>query len=275
MQAYDVTLKRLFRSSAPRTLEQLTGTIIRKWLPGELPQVHNLRMDLFGEAPDGTLIQIELQSTNDPRIPKRMLNYCAAVYDMYDRIPRQIVLYAGEAPVNMPCEIRAHKVVVGYDLVDVRSLDAERLLQSDGLGDNVIAILGRLGDDKEAVRKIISRIVERAGSERQEALEELLVLAGLRRRLASFVQQEAHNMPLEINILDNEVLGPVFKRGREEGRQEGRQEGELAILRRQIEKRFGPLPGWADAWLAGRSTAELEALSLRLLDARHLEELLK
>src|SRR5579864_2145315 len=71
MQNYDVTLKRLFRSSAQQTLAQLTGKVIEKWLPVELPQVQNLRMDLLGEAADGSLVQIELQSTNDLSIHKR------------------------------------------------------------------------------------------------------------------------------------------------------------------------------------------------------------
>jgi predicted transposase YdaD len=137
--------------------------------------------------------------------------------------------------------------------------------------------------------------VEQPGSERQEALQQLLVLAGLRKRLATLVRNEVQKMPLVINILENEVLGPVFREGykkgeqkgfeegwqegreegREEGRQEGRQEGELTILRRFMEKRFGPLPGWAEERLAGLSTEELDALSNRLLEAGSLEELLK
>ena len=58
----------------------------------------------------------------------------------------------------------------------------------------------------------------------------MLILAGLR-RFAKAVEQEARKMPIHIDILENEVLGPVFKKGL--------QEGELTILRRQIEKRFG------------------------------------
>ena len=55
----------------------------------------------------------------------------------------------------------------------------------------------------------------------------------------------------------------------------GVQEGELTVLRRQIEKRFGALPSWAEERLAGRTTTELEELSIRVLDAQNLEELLK
>jgi hypothetical protein len=48
----------------------------------------------------------------------------------------------------------------------------------------------------------------------------------------------------------------------------------LAARRRLIEKRFGAIPGWEEERLTGRSPAELEELSLRLLDAPRLEDLL-
>jgi len=77
-------------------------------------------------------------------------------------------------------------------------------------------------------------------------------------------------MPVYIDILENTVIGPAFKKGLDEGRQEG----ELAILRRLIEKRFGAIPGWADERLASRSTAELEELSVHVLDAANIQDLL-
>lgn len=85
-------------------------------------------------------------------------------------------------------------------------------------------------------------------------------------------------MPIQINIMENEVLGPMIepfleKRFRE-GQLEGRQEGERAIVRRLIEKRLGSIPDWANAKLNAMPAAELESLSERLLDARTLEELL-
>jgi hypothetical protein len=78
-------------------------------------------------------------------------------------------------------------------------------------------------------------------------------------------------MPIDLDIRDHEFLGPMFKAAR----QEGRREGGLTILRRQIAKRFGALPGWAADKLAGLSTADIEELCERSLDARSLEELLR
>src|SRR5438876_876400 len=138
----------------------------------------------------------------------------------------------------------------------------DRLLESEEVGDNVIAILARLRDHKVADRKIVQKIAGLTAAERETALGQLLILAQLR-QLEQVVEQEARKMPIHIDILENKVLGREFKRG------------ELTILRRLIERRFGPIPSWVEERLAGRSAAELEELCMRVLDARSIEDLLK
>jgi hypothetical protein len=70
-------------------------------------------------------------------------------------------------------------------------------------------------------------------------------------------------MPLLSNILENTVFAREFKKG------------ELEILRLIIEKRFGAIPNWAEERLVSRSSADLEELSDRVLDAASIEDLLK
>ena len=78
-------------------------------------------------------------------------------------------------------------------------------------------------------------------------------------------------MSVYIDILENQVLGAPFKRGLEQGQREG----ELKILRQLIEKRFGAIPNWAEERLSARSTAEPEELSVRILDAASIDDLLR
>jgi hypothetical protein len=112
----------------------------------------------------------------------------------------------------------------------------------------------------------VERIAGLAAAERQTALAQMLILAGLR-HLEETVEREARRMPIFIDILENKVLGREYKRGL--------QEGELNVLRRLIEKRFGAIPSWAEDRLANRSAADLEELSVRVLDAQSIEDLLK
>jgi hypothetical protein len=82
-------------------------------------------------------------------------------------------------------------------------------------------------------------------------------------------------MPIDVDIREHEVLGPMFIEAEQKGREEGLQAGELTILRRQIEKRFGALPSWAGEKLAKMPASELEDLSERVLDAKSLDDLLR
>jgi hypothetical protein len=170
----------------------------------------------------------------------------------------------------MQSELRGPDLSFRYAIVDIRSLDGDRLMESSDIGDNVIAILTRLRDYKDAIRSIVAKMAGLAAAERETAMRLLLTISGLR-NLEEVVQQEVRKMPLYIDIMENKVLGPAYKRGLEEGEVKG----ELTILRRLVEKRFGPLPAWAEERLTAKSTTELEDLSLRVLDATTLDELLK
>ena len=135
------------------------------------------------------------------------LNQKFTVHPPDDPFPRQILLYVGEAPMRMERELRGPDLLFQYRLIDIRTLDGDRLLESEEVGDNVIAILAQLRNHKEAVRRIVERIAGLAMAERETALAQLTILAGLR-HLARTVEQETRKMPIDIDIRDHEVLGP-------------------------------------------------------------------
>jgi len=77
------------------------------------------------------------------------------------------------------------------------------------------------------------------------------------------VEEEVKKVPILNDISEHEVLGRA------------RQEEGLTIVRRLIEKRFGSVPKWAQQRLAKLSAKELEELSVRVLDEKSIESLLK
>jgi uncharacterized protein DUF4351 len=282
MQAYDVALKLLLQRPATVTMRELTGNAVEQWLDVELPKIQNLRLDLLGRTVDGGLIQLELQSSNDPAMPFRMLEYCVGVQRVLGQFPRQFVLYVGEAPMRMESKVRVPDLSFQYGLIDIRNLDGDRLLESRDVGDNLIAILAHLRDDKEAVHRIMARIAGLPMAEKETALAQLMILAGLR-HLTAAVEQERRNMPIDLDIREHEVLGPMIiaaeqeaeLKGERRGELKGERKGELTVLRRLIAKRFGAIPAWAEERLASRSTAQLEELIERVLDAQSIEDLMK
>lgn len=259
MQTFDAVLKRLLQHLAERTLQRITGTSIARWLPVELPKVQNLRVDLLGESVDGGLVQLELQSTNDSTMPLRMMEYAVAIARVHGRLPKQVVLYVGRDPLRMPGELKWAGGFIRYDVIDIREVDAEPLLASVDPGDNVIAILGKLGDYREALRVILRKLSGLRHDEAGSYLQALLILAGLR-GLEKVVREEAENMPLVIDISQNEVLGPAFT------------EGGAEVLSGMLEKRFGPLPPWAKEELSKSSFSQVQQLSLRFDESKTLED---
>jgi hypothetical protein len=93
------------------------------------------------------------------------------------------------------------------------------------------------------------------------------------RSLEAAITQEAQHIPILNDILDHKVIGPAIKQGLRQGLQQGRQEGALAVLRKLIEKRFGALPVSVEECLASFTEPELEAVSVRVLDAKSIDDL--
>jgi hypothetical protein len=79
----------------------------------------------------------------------------------------------------MKDHIEGPAAFVRFDLVDIREMDGERLLASVNAGDNVLALLTRVGEQREAVRQILERIAARRPGERDEALAELFYYLGI------------------------------------------------------------------------------------------------
>ena len=63
-----------------------------------------------------------------------------------------------------------------------------------------------------------------------------------------------------------------IEKGIEKGARRGRQEGEAALLRRQLARRFGPLPEWVDERLSHAAIEDLETWGDRVLDATKLAD---
>ncbi len=273
MQDCDTTLKGLLMQSAA-TLLRLLGVPgeVREWLNIELPRVRNQRVDLLLELTTGEILHIELQSGNDPDMPLRMLDYATAIRRRCRNFPRQVVLYVGNQPLRMSAGLRAPGIDYHYHLIDIREIDSDSFLESSHIAENLLSVLARNADPARTIRSVMRRIGLLPPGEREDALRTFLILSGMR-GLAAAVEHERTHMPVTFDIMDNEVLGPVLRRGLEQGREEGQEQGTRMILLAMLQRRFGALPPWAEARLAAASPTHLHDLALRLLDAKTLEEL--
>lgn len=256
---YDVALKRILTRPGSALLTALTGSSSLRWLNVEAPLVRNLRVDLLGESPEGELIHIELQSRNDKDFPLRMGEYFFAVALRHGQLPRQVALYVGPDALRMSNEVVGADWVYRFRLVDIRDIDGENLLASDNPGDNVIAILTRFGNEPDAVRRVLNRIAAGPPEERDEALAELAIFAGLR-KLDAELKRETKLMPIQEDIMENTVVGPLML------------QAQLEIVLGQIEERFGTVSPSVRKRLAELKPSDLKAASRRLVRAQRVED---
>jgi predicted transposase YdaD len=280
LHEYDTVLKALLQSPQNTIFEKITNAKIDHWLNVEFPEVQQTRVDMLGVAQNRRLIGLELQSTNDMNLPLRMAEYALRTYRLYGEFPDQYVLYVGEAEMRMPSELAGPRFACRYQILDIRSIDEESLLNSPFAGDNILAILTNNRDRRQTIQRILQRIATLDTERLGDAFQKLTILAGLR-KLGDTIKAEVKHMPILDDIMDHDLLGPAIRQGMqkgleqglEQGVQRGVQRGELTILRRQLAKRFGALPATIDERLATLSTAELEDLSVRLFDIKSIDEL--
>ncbi len=220
MPDFDATLKIFLRRLAAPVFEQLTGVPIIEWLQPELPEIRTLRPDLVGRTPAGEIVHFEIQAQNDPAMPMRQMEYALGIWKALNKWPQQIVLYVGPEPMRMAEEFRGYR----YRIIDVSLIDAETLLVSDRLEDNVIAVLFRLTDQRAALRRILGRIAQAEPGRRAEAAKGLFVLAGLR-KLRPMLQEEekrAKTMDFTYDWVSDPTFGPIIADAVEEVAAEAR-----------------------------------------------------
>ncbi|MBF0426238.1 MAG: DUF4351 domain-containing protein [Magnetococcales bacterium] len=161
------------------------------------------------------------------------------------------------------------------------------MLESPYPEENLLAVLCRLQDERQTLRAILARVAMMAPKAGADALEKLVILAGLR-RLGNTVKEEVKAMPITVNVMENEFLRDIFadgelkgirigeERGIQKGIQIGKQQthlkGEAALLLRQLKQRFGSLPDWVPERVNAADATALETWGDRVLTASSLRE---
>ena len=161
-------------------------------------------------------------------------------------------------------------------IVDIRDVPTEDLLSSPHLEDAILAVLTRLSDSRDTIRRILQRIATATPDQRNVAMAELMLLAGLR-QLKMIMKKELEQMSILIDINRHTIFGPIhregLKEGLEKGREEGREEGARLFAADLLTQRFGKLPPAQAKRILSMNQAELATLRTRIFEARSLKDL--
>jgi hypothetical protein len=80
-------------------------------------------------------------------------------------------------------------------------------------------------------------------------------------------------MPIHLDIMDNELIGPLIRQKQKEAAEEARTEGQIEFFLSLIEKRFGRVPARIRKRLGNLNPEQPKAAGLRLLNAQRIEDL--
>ncbi len=261
-QHYDVSLKLLFQRSQGVVARTLFGGPVAEWLNVELPKVQNPRPDLLARGKDGTLRHLELEVGNTRHLGRRVAEYYLGFHRRLGAHVEMVVLYVGKRPLRMLGAFTTPSMRFEFRLLDMREFDGEPLLNSEDLGDNMLALLTRC-DQERVLRRVEERLRKLPGGEKEEAARLFVVISGLR----ALEKTVARRLNM-IDIMENRVLGPAVLRGVHQG--------QTTLLTVQLKQRFGnKLPDWVPDKLEGASERQLLAWSKRVLTAKTLDAVFK
>jgi hypothetical protein len=236
---------------------------------------------------DLVLIHIEIQGQSEAEFAERMFVYNYRLYDRYRRAVVSLAVLGDSTPAWRPSTFGYQRwgceVGIRFPMVKLLDYREQWEMLDQAVNPFAVVVMAHLeaqatAKDEQARYQAKQRLIRslyRRGYERQAILElfrfidwVLELPEALEEQLWQELQQyeETQRMPYITSV---ERIG--FKKGVEQGRQEGLQQGEVQVLRRQLTRRFGPLPEWAEERLTKADLAQLEVWADRVLDAETLD----
>ncbi len=296
---YDRTLRELLKGLPEKFIEILTGKRGIRFIDTSLPQVKERRPDLLVELEDGSVFHLEVQTKRDVNMDFRMLEYYVALKqleEVRDRNLIQMVLYLEEREEEgkekreeKEEEKKGEREVVfdsgrlrfKYNVQYINDIECRPLIESEGIEDNIVAILCKIDDFSYFWERLKSKLTRLPLTKRKDYMTKLMYLARLRPGIYNILdidlRKEVEDMPLTID----KEKDPLYRMGVEEGLQEGIEKGIGRGLKEGIrlalEVKFGEEGViFYNKYISKiRSIERLEELKEKIKKAKRIEELEK
>jgi len=243
---------------------------------------------------DWVPLHIEIQAQYDASLGRRLLDYNYRIFNEYGRPVASLVLLADDAPSWRPKVFRSEALgaVLSISFPIAKLLDYAARADELRVSDNPIAWVVQVHLRTQQARhdpdqlylakwELTKQLYQHNWSQERiivlfKVINWMMVLPQpyqvrywkAVRRLNKELRMELMNS-LEQMFFDNGV-----KQGLKQGLEQGRKEQAVALLERQLSRRFGPLSKTARNKLTRASLAQLEAWGDALLEAQSLKQVL-
>jgi len=229
---YDTRTKLLLANAIPvllRVLLRLEETDALEWvaLPNEEPLTIHKRADfVIRNRTDNQLIQIELQTHADKDMLERCFVYAAPYMATYKTIPYQYILHLGQEPATYRTEFSNDWHTFRIEVIDLKQIPAEELLQSDLPEAVVMAILCASDSPEQLVEDIFERL--RALVLDNNKLADYISIAdtlSALRNMNDLIKNKRKHMALQLDITKSSIYQEGVEEGIAKGKAEGKTEG--------------------------------------------------
>lgn len=177
------------------------------------PDYLKLITDEFGNT---FILQLEFQTTDDPKMVYRMAEYKAILQRKYELPVKQFVIYLGARPPQMNTELPDEEKITGFELKNIHELSSRQMLDSDVPEEIILTILSDYpeADTNLIIEKIIHKLQKATKDklELQRSIQQLLILSRLR-NLEVDLEKKIKAMPITYDITKD----GLYKEGIEQG----------------------------------------------------------
>jgi len=183
----------------------------------EFTRVESRESDLLFQNGD-EIVHIEIQNNHHSQMHLRMCRYYTDILFLYEEYKvSQYMVYIGKEKCYMKSQIQRDKMNYSYDIIDMRDIACEELLESNDPSAIALSILCDFkGEDKQTViNKILRKLRELNDDNAFEKYLEIVNLYSTNRGLEENVKQGVEMLTVDIEKT------PFYQIGVEQGIEKG------------------------------------------------------
>lgn len=236
---YDKVLKENQEKALPGITKRLLGLDIvkRETLASRLQHTKEREVDRLTKVTESSgktyILNIEWQSSNDPNMLDRMLEYRVMAWQVHHLPVKQYVLYMGSGKPTMKSSLEQEDLNFRYHIVNLGEIDYKFFLESNKPEEKVLAVLGDFGGDPP--EQVITRVLKEVSAEADGELSRNKYF----NQLQILVQSRTLDIPFEIAMESIKTFfrierDPLYKWGEEKGAAKEREKAEKEKLNEKI-----------------------------------------
>jgi len=177
------------------------------------------------------IVHIEIQNSNHNQMPQRILRYLSDMLFEFDALEiKQYLLYIGQKPCRMQNSISKQDLAYKYDIIDMRNIPCEALLQSNDPSAVALSILCDFeGKEKQTVvNAILLKLKELSHESEYPNFLKILNVYSTNRNLENEVEKGVQMLSVDIEKT------PFYKIGERKGLEKGLEKGAIIIAKQML-----------------------------------------